>query len=60
MLITPGKIDGTWFIEPNVYNDNRGDFHEVFKLSEIEEFTKRAFRVSQVNQSKSSFKYKAR
>lgn len=54
MLITPGKIAGTWFIEPNVFDDNRGNFHEVFKLSEIERVCGRDFPVRQVNQSKSS------
>lgn len=54
MKVTPGKIHGTWFIEPNVFEDSRGNFHEVFKLSEIEKFTGRTFPVAQVNQSKSA------
>jgi len=53
MKITPGKIQGTWFIEPNIFEDNRGNFHEVFKLSEVFEQTGVTFETKQVNQSRS-------
>lgn len=53
MKITPGKISGTWFIEPNVFEDNRGNFHEVFKLSDVLAQTGLFFETKQVNQSRS-------
>ena len=48
------KIQGAWLHTPNIYPDNRGSFHEVFKLSEIEKTLGRTFSVKQVNQSTSS------
>lgn len=39
---------------PNVFPDDRGTFHEVFKLSAIESQLGRSFPVKQVNQSTSS------
>jgi dTDP-4-dehydrorhamnose 3,5-epimerase len=53
MKITPGKIQGTWFIEPNVFDDSRGNFHEVFKFSEVLALTGVTFETKQVNQSRS-------
>jgi dTDP-4-dehydrorhamnose 3,5-epimerase len=48
------KIKGAWVHSPSVYPDDRGTFHEVFKLSAIEAQLGRSFPVKQVNQSTSS------
>jgi dTDP-4-dehydrorhamnose 3,5-epimerase len=48
------KIKGAWVHTPSVFPDERGSFHEVFKLSAIEEQLGRSFQVKQVNQSTSS------
>ncbi len=39
---------------PSVFPDERGSFHEVFKLSAIEDQLGRSFQVKQVNQSTSA------
>lgn len=54
MTFTPLKIQGAWVHEPKVWPDERGTFHEVFKLSAISEQLGRDFIVKQVNQSTSS------
>jgi dTDP-4-dehydrorhamnose 3,5-epimerase len=51
MNFTPLKIQGAWLFTPKRYHDERGSFHEVFKLSTISEVTGRSFEVKQVNQS---------
>jgi dTDP-4-dehydrorhamnose 3,5-epimerase len=51
MEFTPLKIQGAWLFTPKRYHDERGSFHEVFKLSAISEVTGRKFEVKQVNQS---------
>lgn len=48
------KIKGAWVHSPSVFPDNRGSFHEVFKLSAIESQLGRTFVVKQVNQSTSA------
>jgi dTDP-4-dehydrorhamnose 3,5-epimerase len=48
------SIAGAWVYEPKVWPDQRGTFHEVFKLSLISEQLGRDFEVKQVNQSLSS------
>jgi dTDP-4-dehydrorhamnose 3,5-epimerase len=48
------SIEGAWVYEPNVWPDDRGAFHEVFKLSKLSEQLGRSFEVKQVNQSLSS------
>ena len=48
------KIKGAWVHTPSVFPDERGSFHEVFKLSAIEEQLGRSFKVKQVNQSTSA------
>lgn len=53
MSFTPMSIAGGWVYEPKVWPDERGTFHEVFKLSEISEQLGRDFVVKQVNQSTS-------
>jgi len=51
MSFTPLKIQGSWLFEPRKFDDERGSFHEVFKLSEISEAMTRGFEVKQVNHS---------
>lgn len=54
MTFTPMAIAGAWVHTPKVWPDERGTFHEVFKLSAISEQLGRDFTVKQVNQSLSS------
>jgi dTDP-4-dehydrorhamnose 3,5-epimerase len=54
MTFTPLKIDGVWLHTPKVWPDDRGTFHEVFKLSIISQQLGRDFQVKQVNQSTSA------
>lgn len=51
MSFTPLKIAGAWLHTPTIFPDDRGNFHEVFKASEIEAALGRTFPVLQVNQS---------
>jgi dTDP-4-dehydrorhamnose 3,5-epimerase len=51
MSFTPLKIKGSWLYTPKRFDDERGSFHEVFKLSTISEVIGRSFEVKQVNQS---------
>ena len=51
MSLTPLKIQGSWVFEPRKIDDDRGSFHEVFKLSHISEVLGKAFEVKQVNHS---------
>lgn len=53
MSFTPMSIAGAWVYEPKIWPDERGTFHEVFKLSSIREQLGRDFVVKQVNQSRS-------
>jgi len=48
MTFTPLKIAGAWVHEPKTWPDERGAFHEVFKLSLINEQLGRDFAVKQV------------
>jgi dTDP-4-dehydrorhamnose 3,5-epimerase len=54
MTFTPLKIEGVWLQTPKVWPDDRGTFHEVFKLSLISKQLGRDFPVKQVNQSTSA------
>jgi dTDP-4-dehydrorhamnose 3,5-epimerase len=54
MSFTPLSIEGVWLHTPKVWPDERGTFHEVFKLSQISEQLGRDFQVKQVNQSTSA------
>jgi dTDP-4-dehydrorhamnose 3,5-epimerase len=54
MSFTPLKIEGVWLHTPKFWPDERGTFHEVFKLSQISEQLGRDFKVKQVNQSTSA------
>jgi dTDP-4-dehydrorhamnose 3,5-epimerase len=51
MSFTPLKIEGSWVFEPKKFDDERGSFHEVFKLSQISEALDKTFEVKQVNHS---------
>ena len=54
MTFTPLKIAGVWLHTPKIWPDDRGTFHEVFKLSLISQQLGRDFQVKQVNQSTSA------
>jgi dTDP-4-dehydrorhamnose 3,5-epimerase len=51
MSLTPLKIQGSWLFTPKKFDDDRGSFHEYFKLSTIAEVLNRSFEVKQANQS---------
>jgi dTDP-4-dehydrorhamnose 3,5-epimerase len=51
MSFTPLKIEGSWVFNPQKFPDERGSFHEVFKLPLIFETLGFGFEVKQVNQS---------
>jgi len=51
MSFTPLKIQGSWVFTPKKFPDERGSFHEVFKLSLLSETLGFGFEVKQVNQS---------
>jgi dTDP-4-dehydrorhamnose 3,5-epimerase len=51
MSFTPLSIQGSWVFTPKKFDDDRGSFHEVFKLSSISETLGFDFQVKQVNQS---------
>lgn len=51
MSFTPLSIQGSWVFTPQKFDDERGSFHEVFKLSAISETLGFDFQVKQVNQS---------
>jgi len=51
MSFTPLKIQGSWLFTPKKFEDERGSFHETFKLSAISEVRNGGFEVKQVNQS---------
>ena len=51
MSFTPLKIYGSWVYTPRKFPDERGSFHEVFKLPLLSETLGFRFDVKQVNQS---------
>jgi dTDP-4-dehydrorhamnose 3,5-epimerase len=51
MSFTPLKIEGSWVFSPLKFPDERGSFHEVFKLPLLVETLGFGFEVKQVNQS---------
>ena len=51
MSFTPLKIEGSWVFTPRKFPDERGSFHEVFKLPLLSETLGFVFEVKQVNQS---------
>jgi dTDP-4-dehydrorhamnose 3,5-epimerase len=51
MSFTPLKIEGSWVFTPKRFPDERGSFHEVFKLPLLAETLGFGFEVKQVNQS---------
>lgn len=54
MSFSQMSIQGAWISEPKVWADERGSFHEVLKVSDLELQLDRHFLVRQVNQSSSS------
>jgi dTDP-4-dehydrorhamnose 3,5-epimerase len=53
MSFTQMQIQGAWIHNPLVHLDNRGTFHEVVRISELENKLGAKFPVVQVNQSMS-------
>jgi len=51
MSFSPLMIQGSWLFTPKKFDDERGSFHESFKLSTFSEVLNRGFEVKQVNQS---------
>jgi dTDP-4-dehydrorhamnose 3,5-epimerase len=51
MSFTPLKIEGSWVFTPRKFPDERGSFHEVFKVPLLSETLGFSFDVKQVNQS---------
>jgi dTDP-4-dehydrorhamnose 3,5-epimerase len=51
MSFSPLKIEGSWVFTPKKFPDERGSFHEIFKLSLLSETLGFGFEVKQVNQS---------
>jgi dTDP-4-dehydrorhamnose 3,5-epimerase len=51
MSFTPLKIEGSWVFEPTKFDDERGSFHEVFKLTQVSDMLGRKFEVKQANHS---------
>ena len=51
MSFTPLRIEGSWVFTPKKFPDERGSFHEVFKLPLLAETIGFGFEVKQVNQS---------
>jgi len=54
MSFSPLGIEGSWVFTPHQLPDDRGSFHEVFKLPQITEALGFGFEVKQVNQSRSA------
>ena len=54
MGFTALSIEGSWVFTPEKYPDDRGSFHEVFKLPNITDALGFSFEVKQVNQSRSA------
>jgi dTDP-4-dehydrorhamnose 3,5-epimerase len=52
--VEPLKIDGTWILEPQVFPDDRGSFHEWFRGAEFAQATGHPFTLAQANCSSSS------
>jgi dTDP-4-dehydrorhamnose 3,5-epimerase len=51
MSFTPLKIEGSWVFTPKKFPDDRGSFHEVFKLPFLSDTLGFGFEVKQVNLS---------
>jgi len=51
MSYSPLSIEGSWVFTPKQIPDDRGSFHEVFKLPNLAEALGFGFEVKQVNQS---------
>lgn len=53
MKFTETEIQGSWLITPIVHSDDRGEFVEIWRESQLFEFLGREFTVRQVSQSRS-------
>jgi len=53
MELTPLSIEGVWLAKSSVWSDERGSFREWFKSSNLENITKKKFKVEQANISHS-------
>ena len=53
MELTPLSIEGVWLAKSSVWSDERGAFREWFKSSNLENITKKKFKVEQANISHS-------
>jgi len=51
MKVTPLKIDGSWIIELNKFEDSRGFFYESFREEIAKEYFGREFNIKQSNTS---------
>ena len=54
MIFEPTQIEGAWVVRPEIRNDSRGSFQEMYRLSEIQETLGRPVSAKQINQSISS------
>lgn len=50
----PLKIDGAWVLEPTIFPDERGSFHEWFRLNDFAEASGHALDLAQANCSVSA------
>ena len=51
IAVHPTNINGVWKVERPIFHDDRGLFHEVFRLNELEEITGVKFNPVQWNHS---------
>lgn len=49
--VRPCAVDGAWVVEPDVHEDERGSFVEMFSHRDVAAVTGRSFDVLQVNSS---------
>ena len=53
MFAQPGPLDGLWIFERPTFRDERGYFHEVFQMRDLEEVLGSSVSFLQVNHSRS-------
>jgi dTDP-4-dehydrorhamnose 3,5-epimerase len=51
MKVTPLKIDGSWIIDLNIFEDGRGFFYESFRDDIAKKYFGREFNIKQSNTS---------
>lgn len=54
MIVNPLDLEGAFYIEPKIFNDNRGFFFEWFNKENFKQFTGFEFDVVQFNYSRST------